>query len=807
MFATSCMARARSHRSSAACLGTVLLWALCGWLAAPAQARQSRWVHVTSGGGALPPLPAATEKPASVVADLDNDAVDDFVVSFPNVAPGLAWYRRTAKGWARYVIESDPLPLAADAAVHDIDGDGDLDLLWGQASPSSTLWWWENPYPKQHPSVNWKRHTIRLGSAQRHHELRFGDFLDRGRVQLAFGDRRAGALFLAEVPLHPEAERRGTLTTLISGQAHDDNGGPGAPFEGSCAFDVDGDGQQDLLAGNHWFKERGDVFRPIRIGAVSGRVVAGQFTNSKNAEVVIAPAGGSDSLVYYWCDGDPEKESCWKGSKLLKRHFAQNLWVAARDINGDGHVDILAAEMIPRGARPPSGQLGARAFVFYGNGRGRFRKEVVAHGAAWHAPQLGDFDGDGDIDILNKPFSENAPRVDLWLQSGTGPRRPKLPLNRWRRHLIDGDLNTQGVFILAGDLDNDGLQDMAVAGSWYRNPGPGGTGWRKEIFGEPLANVAAIYDFDGDGDLDVLGTRGVGAQSSARFVWARNDGRGAFTILANIAEGKGDFLQGVAVARFARQGPLEVALSWHRAGDGVQMLTVPPDPSSQIWAWRLIASESMQEDLSVADLDGDGDLDLFQGTGWLENPGTARSTAAAGLAAQPNCTQPNCAQPHWTSHVIGTVTQVGAEPDRNDVFDFTGDGQFDAVVGLENGTDLLLFESRGRSRNRWRRRVIGQTPGGGFSMDAADFDLDGDVDVVVGEHKSRIANRVLLFENPGRPGGRYVRHVIDSADTGLIDHHDGTLAVDIDNDGDFDIISVGWRNPKVWLYENRAIVH
>jgi hypothetical protein len=36
------------------------------------------------------------------------------------------------------------------------------------------------------------------------------------------------------------------------------------------------------------------------------------------------------------------------------------------------------------------------------------------------------------------------------------------------------------------------------------------------------------------------------------------------------------------------------------------------------------------------------------------------------------------------------------------------------------------------------------------------------------------------------------------------EHHDGGLAVDIDNDGDFDIVSIGWVNDKVVLYENTA---
>ena len=79
------------------------------------------------------------------------------------------------------------------------------------------------------------------------------------------------------------------------------------------------------------------------------------------------------------------------------------------------------------------------------------------------------------------------------------------------------------------------------------------------------------------------------------------------------------------------------------------------------------------------------------------------------------------------------------------------------------------------------------------------------IDVVVGDHRGKDKNRVTVFENDGK-AGTFRPHVIDSGDTGVIDHHDGTIAVDIDNDGDYDVISVGWYNPKVWVLENRAIV-
>ena len=190
-----------------------------------------------------------------------------------------------------------------------------------------------------------------------------------------------------------------------------------------------------------------------------------------------------------------------------------------------------------------------------------------------------------------------------------------------------------------------------------------------------------------------------------------------------------------------------------------------------------VSSPPQGEDLDLGDIDRDGDLDLLLGEKWLRNDGG-----------------------NWTTFTLGKVTE--GEPDRCDLADINGDGRLDAVVSLEKGTDVLWYESPADPAKPWRRHRIGRVAGQGFSMDTVDFDLDGDCDVVIGEHRGAEANRVVIFENAGQPESWPV-HAIDSGPKNQIDHHDGSQAVDMDRDGDLDIISIGWYNPKLWIFENR----
>jgi len=387
-------------------------------LSLPGNGAEPVWKHLSSSRGELPVPGTSTEQTGVLVADLDKDGTNDFVISFRKTAPALVWYRRTPKGWDRSVIDPSFLTVEAGGAVFDIDGDGNPDIVFGGDWQSDEVWWWENPFPNFDPQTPWRRHLIKKGGATQHHDQVFGDFLGTGRPQLAFWNQGARKIFLAEIPSDPRHAGPWPMTEIFSGEA---GLGRNTPFqypEGMAACDVDGDGKVDLLAGNLWFKHRGGKkFDPIQIGTIGGRIAAGRFKPGKYPQVVIAPGDGVGPLRWYECTGNPEHPQDWVGHDLLGRDMIHGHSLQIADLDGDGHLDIFAAEMAKwSDPSKPVDNPGATAWILYGDGQGHFRQTVFATGMGFHEARVADLNGDGKMDILDKPYTWEAPRVDVWLQ-------------------------------------------------------------------------------------------------------------------------------------------------------------------------------------------------------------------------------------------------------------------------------------------------------------------------------------------------------------------------------------------------------
>lgn len=376
--------------------------------------------HLSSTQGELAVPNAGNQQTASLVLDIDRDGLNDFVITERTQAPAVVWYRRQPNGWTRHILEAGPLRIEAGGAFHDLTGDGAPDIVFGGDAGSNEVWWWENPHPNHDPNTPWKRRIIKASGANKHHDQLFGDFDGDGRMDLAFWNQGARTLVLAKVPNDPRAHKGEWEMRTIYGYPEEEMQPRGTypgwrrphEHEGLVAADINGDGQNDIVGGGRWFKHEGSgLFTPHIVDAsyTFTRSAVGKFKPGPRPQVLLAIGDGQGPLMMYdWQRGT------WRGTVLLEDLLdAHSLDVV--DFNRDGHLDVFVAEM----------QLGKnpnpRAWILLGDGQGGFKPMEVLRGFGLHEARLADLDGDGALDILGKPYTWQAPRLDLFLNDDHQP--------------------------------------------------------------------------------------------------------------------------------------------------------------------------------------------------------------------------------------------------------------------------------------------------------------------------------------------------------------------------------------------------
>jgi hypothetical protein len=99
------------------------------------------------------------QQSSAVVADIDRDGRDDFVIAGWSPKTSMVWFRSTAKGPERHLIDDRQSHIEAGGVAFDMDGDGDLDILQKDFQHERRVDIWFNDGPSECPAPSFEPST------------------------------------------------------------------------------------------------------------------------------------------------------------------------------------------------------------------------------------------------------------------------------------------------------------------------------------------------------------------------------------------------------------------------------------------------------------------------------------------------------------------------------------------------------------------------------------------------------------------------------------------------------------------------
>ncbi|KNC47945.1 uncharacterized protein AMSG_11796 [Thecamonas trahens ATCC 50062] len=592
------------------------------------------------------------------LGDVDGNGRNDVVAGLGGDTDAVVWYRNLEPAglFSSPIIVSRLANNVGSVAVVDLDSDGRADIV--MAGFSSPLLFWVAGVDGAGSFSAERIISTADGSMK---AMAVVDVTSDGLPDILVVSSESNALIL-----HASSASGSFTRSVIRVQ-------PGllaltvADLAGTAALDiavVSNDGVQPVgyLVGDG---TGGFVYNSIPLGSLSqpSCILAADVTASSGLELVVGSRDPNADTIYVY-------EGAGYTSVVLISVASGDRTVdaAVLDVNNDGALDIVTVDL-----------FSSNVFWFSGGG-GWAQDTITTDRAGLAAVAVGDFDADGDLDVV---------------MASTHTDEIEVALN------IDG----QGRFGLAA------VVDTSLA----------------------FADTLVTIDLDADGHLDIVVTSGAGS----RVAWLRNlAGSGAFSAAVDITTAypvpagvaaintTGSALPNLVLASSGIAGRVSLLVQTTSGGgildtavdidslphavevavgdvdgsgtDDVVAVTANADQSLVVWyaglggnsfGERQVIGSGLDEISAVAaeDGDGDGDVDVFvacKGDGtvrmFANTDGAGEMNAASGLAVA-------------DTDGDGFVDLVVAAAGRNGVFRLAGlgTGAFGPVNTVTSSMNLV----------------------------------------------------------------------------------------------------------------------
>ncbi|MBK8576628.1 MAG: VCBS repeat-containing protein [Elusimicrobia bacterium] len=359
----------------------------------------------------------------------------------------------------------------------------------------------------------------------------------------------------------------------------------------------------------------------------------------------------------------------------------------------------------------------------------------------------GDYDNDGDMDVLTNGYTGTTRELRIYKNNGNGT----MDTAQIEVDGAGGGLNQGGA--AWGDYDNDGDLDVLTNGYTgttqelriYKNNGNGTMDAAQiELDGAEggLRNGGVAWgDYDNDGDLDVLLSGYTGATRELRIY--ENNGNGTIDAAQIEVDGARGGLSsgGEAWGDYDNDGDLDVLVSGYTEAfervlriyknNGNGTLNVAQIEIGSPWGLEL-------SDVAWGDFDNDGDLD-FLTSGFSGTSQVLRINKNNGNGTMDN------------AHITVPGAEGGLQNGSVAWGDFDNDGDLDVLAsGYTASTrELRVYKNNGNGTVN-KEKIEVDHAGGGLRYGGVawgDYDSDGDLDVLANGEDSAVTMQLRIYKN------------------------------------------------------------
>ncbi|MFH1154548.1 MAG: VCBS repeat-containing protein [Pseudomonadota bacterium] len=724
-------------------------------------------------------------------ADIDSDGFPDLfgAVDFESGKQiGLYWYSYPT--WMRYPIAEGVNFRGDDLECGDIDNDGDPDLV-ATINEDGVVLWYENPGPLGDPKkTGWVSHQIGVN----------GSYVKDVEVNDLDGDGCLDVIVRGEKILNIFKQSKTGTWTALSMPIH--------KKEGMDVGDLDNDGDLDIILNGYWLETPSDMLT----GAWNEHPIdrkwyeqdTGQWQDNCSNVVIVDMDhdGRMDVLLCHsekegwpisWYSSLSPKEGPWI-EHIVTQSFNYCETLEAADMNIDGRVDIVAGEM------KKSDMFGDLTIFYQSKVDATWRAEVIANRIGIYDGLVADIGNDGDYDIVGPQDYNKAPTY--WWENKTNDEQ------FWKYHSVD-ESRSESQFgkmgIVFFDVNKDGWQDIIAGSIIYVNPKGNLTEkWQQVKLPESI-DIYFALNSNHDNGTDLIGIGG------NQIYLLKLDAAGVYWSSHTIGKVPQGRTQGYTMAQIIPGGKPELIFT---RAHYLYYLVIPDDNAiDTLWQMVMVSDHNEEEGVAAGDIDRDGDIDLAAVAGdghhviWLENPGDGSS--------------------NWPQYIIGLSSQW---TDRIAVTDVNGDGRLDIIATQETqdwefNANIFWYEAPESPKMSTLWKVLARLPYANYiipywkchtvatlrsvnSMDIGDIDNDGEIDIIAAEHTDQKSStcapdNLTVAYHKIRNGQQWLPYVVER---GPHASHLGARLIDIDNDGDLDIVSICWKQYKfLHLWENQLI--